>query len=207
MDSSQEDGIKVGTVEVSGIYEIQWRITEQNAWAVRTGGEYHTGELPDGRLALLRLLTSDSDDRGYHCRSLYLGVLQPNEPRLPGIELPARPGTPVLTATKSAIRTAFWQYPEEALQIACLTGTGDRLRDSRPCSCSNHRTRCRANIYGGRLWSEGIKVLSSDKPSLLGRPGRALVKRWLTRLYFDFTHMAAPRASFDRGVPSTCCPT
>jgi Helicase HerA, central domain len=129
MDSGPEDRIKVGTVEASRADEIQWLVTEPNAWAGRIGGEYHTVELPDGRLALLRLLTSESDERGHHCRSLYLGLLQPNEPRLPGIELPARQGTPVLTATKSAIRTAFWQYPEDALQIACLTGTGDRLRE------------------------------------------------------------------------------
>jgi hypothetical protein len=52
-------------------------------------GEYHIVELPDGRLALLRLVASESDARGYHCRSLYLGVL----PGLSRIELPARPDT------------------------------------------------------------------------------------------------------------------
>ena len=129
MDSGPKDRIRVGTVEASRAYELQWRVTEPNAWAGRIGGEYHTVELPDGRLALLRLLTTENDDHGYLCRSLYLGVLQSNEPRLPAIELPARPGTPVLTATKSAIRTAFWQYPEEAIQIAYLTGIGDRLRE------------------------------------------------------------------------------
>lgn len=129
MDRYLEEGTQVGKVEVSRAYEVQWQVDEGSAWAARIGGEYHTVELPDGRLALLRWVASESDARGYHCRSLYLGALRPNEPGLTGIELPPRPDSPIFTATKAAIRAAFWQNPEDALQIGCLTGTGDRLRE------------------------------------------------------------------------------
>jgi hypothetical protein len=129
MDRHQEEQQHVGRVEVSSVYEVQWQVDEGKTWAARAGGEYHTIELPDGRLALLRWVASESDARGYRCRSLYLGALRPNEPGLSRIEVPARPGAPILTATKVAIRTAFWKDPEDALQIACLTETGDRVRE------------------------------------------------------------------------------
>ena len=129
MDRYQEEQEHVGRVEISKAYEVQWQVTEGRAWAARTGGEYHTVELPDGHLALLYWVASESDAHGYHCRSLYLGAFRPNEPGLDAIDLPAKPNTPVFTATKTAIRAAFWRNPEDALQIACLTGTGDRVRE------------------------------------------------------------------------------
>ena len=68
--------MSIGRVEVSSTYDVWWRVEPNSEWAPRTGGEYHTVELQDGRLALVRWIGAQSDEKGMRCRSLYLAPWQ-----------------------------------------------------------------------------------------------------------------------------------
>lgn len=123
------EGKKVGKVVFSDTYQIIWRVDDDVQWSSRSGGEYHVVEMPDGRLALLRWVDAESHEQGSHFKSLYLGIITNTPGELGPIEIPANKDKDIYTAPKYIIQRAFWQEHSSALQIACLTGTGDKIRE------------------------------------------------------------------------------
>jgi hypothetical protein len=120
--------MNIGQVELSNTYDVWWRVNPNADWSPRSGGEYHTVELQDGRLGLLRWIEAKTDAKGFLCRSLYLGALT-SEPGLSRIDVPARRGEPVASLTRDVLLGAFWRDRSSALQCACLGQTGDALRE------------------------------------------------------------------------------
>jgi len=121
--------VSIGRVEVSSTYDVWWRVEPNSEWAPRTGGEYHTVELQDGRLALVRWIGAQSDEKGMRCRSLYLGALAAGSPGLSRIDVPARQDASIDSATRDVLLGAFWRERGSSLQCACLGQTGEGLRD------------------------------------------------------------------------------
>lgn len=124
-------GLKeVGVVTSSDNRQVYWRINEktETEWLARAGGEYHVVELSDGSLALTRCVYTKRDHSGYYCHSLFLGAINYG-PGLCFKEIPAKQDSPVYTASSSILQGAFFEDISRALQIACLTGTGDQIRE------------------------------------------------------------------------------
>lgn len=120
----------VGNVEFSTLREVRWRVDGNQNWSPRVGGEYHCADLLDGRTALLRWISSETDPAGQLCSSLILGTLSdPSAPGLAACDAPAVRGGAVRPARASDLRAAFWRDARTNVQIGRLTGTGDRVRE------------------------------------------------------------------------------